>query len=371
MRQSRLASLWGIRYIRRMPVLPLIAEPAGYRPCIQNLLTDGEKVREYWLRLFERHLEVLGELPVGASRLCDQPVWEAFCRDYLAGLADIRRDPGRRGRLTVLELTLYREEQFAAHGIGDPFIELKRRENELAIRQFKAVLANLDAAPWAMRIERLARGLMAGNLFDMGSKAAVDAFGERAFDFLVAREEVRPRPWAVDGLEDWARRLDGTTGAYRQALFFVDNAGPDIVLGGLPLARELAGRGIRVVLAANTTPALNDITAAELRMLLDSCRRLDDKLDGFVREGWISVVASGCEAPLIDLGDVSDECAAAAAESDLLILEGMGRAIESNYDARFTVDTVKLALVKDRMVASVLGVELFDPVFRFEQMLAV
>jgi type II pantothenate kinase len=350
-----------------MSVLPLIADSTAYRPCIQDLLTDGEEVREYWLQVFERHVKVLGDLPAGKGRLRDQAGWEEFSRDYLRGLADLRREPGRRGRLSVLELTVYREEQFASHGIRDPFTDLKRRENDLAVRQLIAVLADLDAAPQATRIERLARGLMAGNLFDMGSKAAIDAFGEREFDFLAARERVRPRPWAVDGLDDWARRLDGAAGAYRQALFFVDNAGPDIVLGGLPLARELAGRGIRVVLAANTTPALNDITASELETLLDSCRRLDDKLDRFVGERLITVVASGCGAPLIDLRGVSAECAAVAAESDLLIIEGMGRAIESNYDARFTVDTVRLALIKDPMVASVLGVELFDPVFRFEQ----
>ncbi len=365
-RSSRLALPRDIRYIRRMPALPLIADLAGYRPCIQNLLTDGEDVREYWLSLFERHLEVLGDLPVGDGRLQDQPIWGAFCRDYLAGLEDIRREPGRRGRLTVLELTLYREEQFAAHGIVDPFIELKRRETDLAVGQFRAVLEDLDAAPWALRIELLARGLMAGNLFDMGSKAAVDAFSERDFDFFAARDDVRRRPWPVDNLDEWVYLWDGTTPAYRQALFFVDNAGPDIVLGGLPLARELALRGTRVVLAANSQPALNDITAAELQPLLGSCRRLDDRLDGLVRDGLISVVASGCGAPLIDLGDVSAGCAAAAAESDLLIIEGMGRAIESNYDAPFTVDAVKLALIKDKMVARVLGVELFSPVFRFE-----
>jgi len=362
-----LAPPHGIRYTPHMPRLPLIADPAEYRPCIQNLLTDGEDVREYWLSLFENHVKVLGDLPVGGRRLLDQPVWDAFRRDYLAGLAELRRVPDRRGRLSVLELTLYREEQFAAHGIRDPFAELKHRENELAVRQLSAVLADLDAAPPATRAERLIRGLMAGNLFDMGSKAAVDAFGERTFDFFAAREAVRRRPWPVDDLDQWMQRLEGAAPSYRQALFFVDNAGPDIVLGGLPLARELACRGTRVVLAANSKPALNDITVVELETLLDSCRRLDDRLDRLIHDGTISVVPSGCGAPLIDLSDVSAECAAAAAESDLLIIEGMGRAIESNYDARFTVDTVKFALIKDRMVASVLGVELFDPVFRFER----
>ena len=228
------------------------------------------------------------------------------------------------------------------------------------------MLGDIDACPPDPRIERLIRGCVAGNLFDMGSKAAVDAFGDGCFDFFDARAKVRPRPWAVDQLDAWRQRLTQRRPPYRQALVFVDNSGPDVVLGMLPLARELAGLGVHVVLAANSEPSLNDITAAELQALLATCG-LSDKLIGeYVRTGQISVVASGCAAPLIDLACLSQECCRAAANSDLLIVEGMGRAIESNYDACFTVDTVKLALIKDRLVARVLGVNLFDPVFRFE-----
>ncbi|HVP11799.1 MAG TPA: ARMT1-like domain-containing protein [Phycisphaerae bacterium] len=350
-----------------MPTCPLIADPARYRPCIQNLLTDGEEVREYWLKLFEAHLETLADLPMpGDGLLSDRPDWDRFAADYLAGLAELRRDPARRGKLTVLELTIFREEQFAAHGFPDPFAELKRRENELALQSLGGVLRDIDATPPARRLEKLIRGLFAGNLFDMGSKAAVDAFGEGTFDFLAARDNIGPRHWPVDDLDAWQARLESAKPPYRQALAFVDNCGPDVVLGVLPLARYLTGLGARVVLAANTQPALNDVTATELRALLATCARLDARLREYIWTHQITVVESGCAAPLIDLTDLSPECCDAAATSDLLILEGMGRAIESNYDARFTVDTVKLALIKDRMVASVLGVSLFDPIFRFD-----
>nr|GLL44899.1 pantothenate kinase 2-like isoform X2 [Ipomoea trifida] len=42
------------------------------------------------------------------------------------------------------------------------------------------------------------------------------------------------------------------------------NKGADIVLGMLPLARELLRRETEVVLVAKSLPALNDITAMEL-----------------------------------------------------------------------------------------------------------
>lgn len=348
-----------------MPALPLIAEPHRYRACIQDLLADGPEILDYWLTLFERHVETLARLPLAARQLQHHARWTAFRADYLAGLQALRARPDLRGELTVLELTRYRDEKLALHGLGDPFIDLKTRENELALRLYPGLIDELDATPADAMVELLARGLFAGNLFDMGSKAAVDAFEGGAFNFHDARSKVRPRPWAVDDLDAWQQRL--IVGVpHRQALFFVDNAGPDIILGAIPLARALALRGTRVVLAANSRPALNDITAEELLALLPRMGQADPILTRLLHDDRIAVVASGCESPLIDLAQVSADCCAAAGDSDLLILEGMGRAIESNYDAAFTVDTIKVALIKDAMVARILGVRLFDPVFRFE-----
>ncbi|MEK6643998.1 MAG: ARMT1-like domain-containing protein [Planctomycetota bacterium] len=350
-----------------MPTLPLIADPARYRACIQNLLTDGEVVRTYWLDLFVAHVETLAKLPVNDQCLRDSMAWSAFRDDYLAGLADLRRTPDLRGRLTVLELTRYRDEKLHAHGFVDPFLDLKIRENTLALRLLPTVLAALDAAPPDTLGDSLARGLFAGNLFDMGSKAVVSEFESGTFDFLTARDRVRPRPWPVDDLDHWLLRLNSRQLRYRQCLFFVDNAGPDILLGVIPFVRDLLFRETRVILAANSAPALNDITAAELRPLLERVRTVDSRIDAALRDERLTVIESGCASPLIDLTELTHECCDAAEACDLLILEGMGRAIESNYDARFTRDTLKIALIKDRMVADILGVRLFDPIWRFEQ----
>lgn len=349
-----------------MPTLPLLARPKSYRPCIQDLLRDGEPVREYWLSLFERHAETLAALPVGAGRLDQVASWAAFRESYLAGLAALRQKPDARGILTVLELTRYRDQKLAEFHLGDPFHDLKSRENEVAIRQYPAVIADLESMPEHRRAEELARGLFAGNMFDMGSKAAVDAFRDGGGDFSLARSRVRSRPWKVDDFAEW----DARRSMYRACLFLVDNAGPDIVLGVMPFVRELACGGARVVLAANSKPALNDVTADELTSLLVKLGAMDTTLNRLLSPvadpAMIRVVASGCESPLIDLTLLTAECCEAAGGCDLLVLEGMGRAIESNYDAEFTVDTLKIALIKDPMVAQTIGVHLFDPVFRFD-----
>jgi type II pantothenate kinase len=69
---------------------------------------------------------------------------------------------------------------------------------------------------------------------------------------------------------------------------FVDNAGADIVLGMLPFAREFLRLGCEVVLAANSQPAINDVTSEELRLLLvvacGKCGLLRAARDAALRE---------------------------------------------------------------------------------------
>jgi type II pantothenate kinase len=79
----------------------------------------------------------------------------------------------------------------------------------------------------------------------------------------------------------------------------------------------------------------------------------------------LEVVSTGSDIPLIDLSDVSDELNEAAADGDLVIIEGMGRAVESNFDAAFTVDAVRLAVLKDPHVAAGLGGVPMDPICKY------
>jgi uncharacterized protein with ATP-grasp and redox domains len=51
---------------------------------------------------------------------------------------------------------------------------------------------------------------------------------------------------------------------HAKAIVFVDNAGADVCLGMIPFIRELIRRGTEVVVAANSVPSINDITALEL-----------------------------------------------------------------------------------------------------------
>lgn len=74
---------------------------------------------------------------------------------------------------------------------------------------------------------------------------------------------------------------------------FVDNSGADVVLGMLPLARELLRYGCDVVLVANSLPAINDVTAPELRLLLQEAAACCPLLEAAREAGARAEAAAG------------------------------------------------------------------------------
>ena len=51
---------------------------------------------------------------------------------------------------------------------------------------------------------------------------------------------------------------------------------------------------------------------------------------------------------------------------DLLVLEGMGRAIHTNFHTRFKCESLKIAVLKNRWLAQHLGGDMFSVVFKYE-----
>lgn len=52
--------------------------------------------------------------------------------------------------------------------------------------------------------------------------------------------------------------------------------------------------------------------------------------------------------------------------TDLVVIEGMGRAIHTNYYARFSCESLKMAVIKNSWLAERLGGKLFSVVFKYE-----
>jgi len=350
-------------------IFPLLADSANYVACQWDLTHDAER-RKYWLGVFRNHFPtMMAEAKREAEQRGanqDAALAEAQHR-FDTYLDTLTQHPNAFGRLDVIAFCWKREEVLRELGIPDPYRVLKQRENDQAIKMLPALLAELDALQGQARITRLIEGVFAGNIFDMGALETLGMFEKGSVDFNQIRSKLKPRPWRYDALDDWHQYIDHCM-PHHAALLFVDNAGPDVALGMIPFARDLAERGTNVVLAANSEPSLNDVTHTELADLLDQIAGLDPAIKAQLADGRLRVVESGNWAPLIDLTKVSPQLVQVCEEQKfgLVVLEGMGRSVESNYEVELNADTLWLAMLKDTGVAESLDAEVFDLVMRYQ-----
>lgn len=269
------------------------------------------------------------------------------------------------------QLCKVRDEALRQAGFRDPFREVKLADSERAIGGLRGVLAELDAAPDARaRAELVLRGCLAGNIADLGAQASAERHGKREA-FAEARAGLRLREWAGNragrGFAEAAAAL--ARGGYRFACIFLDNHGPDLVLGMLPLARELlrgAGGAARVLLAVNAAPSINDVTVED-RAVVERAAGECPELAAALGSGRLELRSTGSDLPVIDLSRLAPDFVDAAAGCDLVVLQGMGRGIETNLQARFSCDALNMGLVKHPEVADKLGGELFDCVVHFRE----
>ena len=122
-----------------------------------------------------------------------------------------------------------------------------------------------------------------------------------------------------------------------------------------------------MVFACNSLPALNDIIADEMREVLEKAADICPDLNQAAKDKRVSVVGTGSGSPCINLRLVSEELAKAAEGVDLLLIEGMGRAVHTNLTTVFTCDCVKLAMIKNQRVAATLFKgDIYDCVCKFD-----
>ncbi len=343
----------------------LLRDPDSYVAQDYDLVNDAES-RQYWLDLFERHFD--DALRHAEKQYGSVAQIEQARTDFAESIRQLREKPDSLpgSRLSVLELCRLREKALRDNGLHDPYAHVKKRENDAAAKLYPQMVRELHAMSGEEKWLHLIERIFAGNIFDLGSPAIMNHADESP-DFTETLANVKPRPWLVDDFDRLLEDLPDTPPTkWSKAVVLVDNAGPDFILGVMPLVRELAIYGTQVILAANELPSLNDITVDEMIEVVTGLAKNDPDLEALVQAQMFEAVSTGCDTPLVDLSEVTDELNDAASDADLLILEGMGRAVESNFDARFTVDTLKLALLKDPNVAAHIGGEVYDCVCRYE-----
>lgn len=382
-----------LHLVPTLDVFPLLADSRAYEPNTIDLSDHSEL--EYWFTVLSEHLPDLVDKAVASEGGTDDAKrrGDAFARAFSAHLARLMEEPAAYGKLGLANLLELREECLREFQFVDAYRSIKQRENEASLAVLSDLLTELDGMNEESRLLALIEGVLAANIFDWGSRACVELYhkGTIIEIYRMSRKKMQ-RPWQVDDYDLFKERMLGSGDKkprpHKRALLFVDNSGADIVLGMLPLARELLRRGTEVVLVANSLPALNDVTAMELPeivaeaakhcdilrkaaeaggLLVDAMTNIQDLSKDSLSSTPLMVVENGCGSPCIDFRQVSSELAAAAKDADLMILEGMGRALHTNFNERFKCDTLKLAMVKNqRLAEKLIKGKIYDSVCRYE-----
>ncbi|KAG4911048.1 uncharacterized protein At2g17340-like isoform X2 [Glycine soja] len=309
---------------------------------------------------FKKHAENDTSVPDAANKA------ENFAQRYARILEDFKKDPASQGRpLDILILCRLREQVLREQGFRDIFKKIKDVENANAISLFQNVVHLNDAIEdEGKRLENLVRGIFAGNIFDLGATQLAEVFSRDGVSFSTTCQNLVPRPWIIDDLETF--RIAWSKKSWKKVIIFVDNSGADVILGILPFARELLRRGSQVILAANDLPSINDVTYSDLIEIIPKLKDEEGRLTG-VSTSNLLIANSGNDLPVIDLTRVSQELAYLANDVDLVILEGMGRGIETNLYAQFKCDSLKIGMVKHPEVAEFLGSRLYDCVIKYDE----
>eukprot|EP01023_Acetabularia_acetabulum_P061880 TRINITY_DN7530_c0_g1_i1.p1 TRINITY_DN7530_c0_g1~~TRINITY_DN7530_c0_g1_i1.p1 ORF type:complete len:370 (+),score=55.81 TRINITY_DN7530_c0_g1_i1:38-1147(+) len=295
-----------------------------------------------------------------------------FAEDFSAVCDTFVKDPSAAvdgfppGKLDCIKLCRIRDKIQHANGFSDPFKPVKEEENAKALQYLPVLLKEIDGVEDVKeRMELVIKGVFAGNIFDLGAAHTSELFHNGDVVFQETRQKLQTRPWTIDDLNVTIDAL--TAPKYSKAILFVDNAGSDVVLGMLPFARELLRNNCKVVLSANESPNINDITHSELVQLMLTVQDIDPLIKQALDSGNLCCISSGNDLPVIDLRYVSPQLAAQAQDTDLVVLEGMGRSIETNLNAEFKCDSLCLGMIKHPEVAACLQGELYGCVCKFKK----
>ncbi len=204
-------------------------------------------------------------------------------------------------------------------GGTDPYLELKKKSNEMAER----VVKKLDVSGWQ---ESLACSIL-GNKLDYGA-------------VLVHQCDLAEIEGEFQKLRDFKLDIDDTRvlqeklGTAKKVLFLVDNCG-EIIFDTFLLERIAAKVGKENVwIMAKESPMLNDATTEDLRKW------------GLGEYGKLISTGSNCFG--LHAEDVSEECKQMLKEADLIIAKGQAYLeffTEYNFDNVINILIVKYPIV--------------------------
>ncbi|CAH1755830.1 1235_t:CDS:10 [Entrophospora sp. SA101] len=345
----------------KLVAFPKIGDITHYQPDTISL-TDPQ-IQDCWISTLEKNENVINnEGPLQLEKQQEDnedakrraSTFDTLFRSHLDKLRD---QPNMYGAFTVRNSLNLREHCLRELGFSDVFAKVKSEENKTALKNLPEVLNKVDSLiSIDEKVEYLIGNILAGNMFDWGSDKILEMLTSGELSFSNAHNKINK----TNHLNQSKRFIQAINNrsSFKKVVMFVDNSGADIILGMIPFARFFISRGSDVIFAANNHPAINDVTVMV-------------EIDNLIAAAWASkklvVMGTGSSGPCLDLGRIDEELANACLDVDLVVLEGMGRAIHTNYYTKFICSSLKIAVVKSSMAAIELGANIYDTVVLYEE----
>ncbi|XP_061868924.1 4'-phosphopantetheine phosphatase isoform X2 [Colius striatus] len=330
------------RLERPLVNLPLLKDPSTYIPDTVDL-TDDAMARKYWLTCFEEALDGVAKRAAASQPDSADALERAekFRQKYWNKLQTLRQQPFAYGTLTVRSLLDTREHCLNEFNFPDPY------SKETFFSLILSMLITVTC--WSIRGHER-RGECLNVVWGLRQPVLVFWNLSHSLDLKKPSQNYKEGP------------------PHKCALIFADNSGIDIILGVFPFVRELLSRGTEVILACNSGPALNDVTYSESLIVTERIAAMDPVIQSALREEKLLLVQTGSSSPCLDLSRLDKGLAVLVRErqTDLVVIEGMGRAIHTNYSAALTCESLKLAVIKNPWLADRLGGKIFSVIFKYE-----
>jgi len=240
---------------------------------------------------------------------------------------DYRRSPAANSDIAY---TVFKE----VTGIKDPYYDLKRKYNRLALDIYPELKKVVDSAK--DKLYTAAKIAVAGNVIDFG----IDIKKADTLDLSMIIRDLKSTQLAVDDFDKFRESLKNSI----NILYITDNSG-EIVFDKI-FIKELAKLDKKVVLTVKSDPIINDATVE------DAAEANFDGLAGVIETGNGNIG--------INMDNSSDAFLKEFKKADLIISKGQG-----NFETLDKDETNIFFLLKAKCeyIAKELGVRYLDIVF--------
>lgn len=237
--------------------------------------------------------------------------------------------------------TYVHRSSYDALGIRDPYLDLKIRADETAMRYGDRVRDYINKSE--NKFKAAVKIAIIGNIMDFGAGKAIDKPEEfdDIFEFLLEMGLEKDDTDSIEKILD----IPGTV------IYIFDNCGESVF--DIPLIRQIREKGNRVVGVVRGEPILNDVTPDDAKRI-----GLDKELD--------KLLTTNAFAIGVDLDKIDDELRMEFEGASLIIAKGMAN-FESLAEEKMKAPTAYFLKAKCQPVASELEVGVGDNVAKLIQ----